>query len=101
MMGIERREWPTIYFCCGIDKILRVHVCQPGRVRRRVKLGNRNQDKKNVVENDLVDRDLNDSGKCSNTRISTLFALWFAFPHLIDCWFHPLSESKYIKIQIK
>ena len=61
-----------------------------------MKLGNRNQD-----ENDLIDRDLSDRGKDSNVRTSTLSVLWFAFPHLIDCWFHPLSEFKCIKIQIK
>lgn len=84
-------------FCCRIDKILYVHICQSGRVwRRQMKLGNRNQD-----ENDLIDRDLSDRGKDSHVRTSTLSLLWFAFLHLIDCWFHPLSESKCIKIQIK
>ena len=88
-------------FCCGIDKTLCVHVCWSRRVRRQEKLGNRNQDEKNVEENDPVDRNLNDRGKCSNMKISTLSALWFSFPHWIDCWFYPLSESKYTKIQIK
>lgn len=66
-------------------------MCRVGRGRRRwIRLSNRDQDEKNVAENDLVDSNLNDRGKHCNIRTFVVSVLWFALLHLIEDWFHPL-----------